>query len=445
MAIRSKELAEHYFQQAVTLEKAKREKKVQQFDEVFGLYKEAIKIDPSHAGALINLAYLYLERQPKNIDEIDDNRAFAREYYEKAAQLGHAGAQHNLRLLDMVILSDLAGDYESLADFYEKGLKDKCIPNPSEAIKMYQQAEEAYNRLIGIANTELKHLDTIQFTGLNPKFTEYKTMLLDNKEFAEIDRASLQNMQLRNSFYMEGLACEKKIAGDGKPDYASAMAAYKKAAVLGHSASQIMCNYLSCREERTKKAIALRERAIALGNTNAMLDQAYIYEQGQGNNGIPQYDKAIALYEKACELGNKIAKTKIDKLADNLLTMAKSLCLKKDQVNQEVQLEENIHILCKVMGQLAELYQQGCGSNGVAESEKAKALHDQIKSLKSLKRLRIEPDWMNKENILEQDIEPVLKRPRMDYPQSHFFPSTPLSSLRFPAGYTPSILRKPAK
>jgi TPR repeat protein len=255
MAITSKELAEGYFQQAVNLEKLSRKNGLQNFDQIFNLYEKVIQIDPNHGGAWNNLACLYLERKQNELDEIEQDRADAKVYYKRAIKLGQTEANHNLRLLNLVNVSEEIKDCEYEGRAAEDGRHNRGKLDPSGAISQYQKAEAGYDTLISHLKAEYARIQAIKPTVLNSQLSSYKKMIAYNTQLAVKRKASLQNMCDRNKFYMEGLECERMIGKDGNPDYAGAIEAYQKAENLGHVAAKIKRAYLLCSSEKIKEII----------------------------------------------------------------------------------------------------------------------------------------------------------------------------------------------
>jgi TPR repeat protein len=319
-------------------------------------YLAGLEDSAQKAEVLNTLGCFYLERKAKHEDEMEMNRERAREYFERADTLGQVDANHNLWLLNMVILSEVAEEFEYYGYRHEKGIEteDKGIPNIDKAKVMYEHALDHYNDLIGAFNAEPPRCYDVS--------EEYNKMIADNKQRAEINKQRveirLRDLDLGDKLYNAALESEKRV-GNRKPDYAraikryqmakargdkradealvrlangffekarslssdgkitEAIPVYEYAAGLGCSKSMAALGLLYETGEAAndqpdfKKAIKWYDDAIQGGSTIALINKAHLYETGEANNGVSNYPYAAALYKKAVDGGNKYAERKL--------------------------------------------------------------------------------------------------------------------------------------
>lgn len=301
------------------------------------LYEQVIKLDPTHSGAMNNLACLYLELKPEEQEEMEENRSIAKEYYEEAIKLGHIGAKRNLQLLDMVILSELAKEFQHHGDDYEKGVENKGIPDPEQAIEMYENAMDHYDAFISALDVEL---DNCSETA-----EEYKKIINDNKHNAEMNKAILQNKVLRNLLYQAALDSYNKEGPE--------------------------------RRRTNKSAIKRYDMAIKRGHSGAMFNRARLYEDGVKNKGVPEYDKAIELYDLAKEHGDQRAEKEMRRLARDLFNEARRLYT-DDEVKKAIVLYNYAAELghAEAMAALGLLYETGEANNDEPDYKKAIEWYD---------------------------------------------------------------------
>ncbi len=301
------------------------------------LYEQVIKLDPTHSGAMNNLACLYLELKSEEPEEMEENRSIAKEYYEEAIKLGHIGAKRNLQLLDMVILSELAKEFQHHGDDSEKGVENQGTPDPKQAIEMYENAMDHYDAFISALDVEL---DNCSETA-----EEYKKMIIDNKYNAERKKAILLNKVLRNLLYQAALDSYNKEGPE--------------------------------RRRTNKSAIKRYDMAVKRGHSGAMFNRAFMHEHGVGNKNVPQYDKAIELYDLAKEHGDKRAKKEMRRLERELFEEARKLYA-DDKVEKAIVLYNYAAELGHkdAMAALGLLYETGEANNDEPDYKKAIEWYD---------------------------------------------------------------------
>lgn len=266
-------------------------------------YRDALKIDPGHPGALFYLASLAYQ---------DGRSSFATQLTEELLR-GDSNDAEAWHLLGQIALKE--ENFSRANDCFKKALAIQ----PNYAMAYYSLGNTLYRQ--GDLNAGLTHLQ--RATALNPEFVDAHRLsgniFTAQHKFEEAVKSYQQAIQLNPDF---------KLAYEGiggillfQKRWDEAIAIYKKAISENAGSVQIHVGlgmaYSSKNQE--KDAIENFERAISLdplcflahfhlGNT--------LYKQGLFSKAVASYEEAVALNPQDAHLLKKLAHTLLYNMRD---------------------------------------------------------------------------------------------------------------------------------
>ncbi len=161
-----------------------------------------------------------------------------------------------------------------------------------------------------IAKFQRTHPDIIKQN--QHKFVSLATQL-DNA--LQQDPLNPNLMYNRGFLHQNGLGCKVNVD--------AAITLYKSAVAQGSAHAMNELGLLYSKSGKFPQAGAFLDRAIELGNANAMFNRAHMYRTEKNEDGVVDYDKMYKLLEYAAKLGHKqanrdkeIFKKELDKAKD---------------------------------------------------------------------------------------------------------------------------------
>ncbi|MDE6742296.1 MAG: TIR domain-containing protein [Lachnospiraceae bacterium] len=249
------------------------------YDTALECWNKVLEGDESlyNADAMRNIGNLYYFGQG-----VKQDYAQAKEWWEKAAELGDAAAMSNIGVL------------------YEFG--EGIEYDYTQAVEWYEKGAELGN------DTAMRNIGLMYATGRGIK-QDYARAIEWWEEAAAL--GNIDAMRDMGLLYENGQGVEQ--------DYAQAAEWYERAAVLGNvDAMNNIGNlyyYGQGVEQDYDQAKEWYEKAAELGNVGAMRNFGMLYENGEGV--AQDYAQAAEWYEGAAELGDVTAMYRIGLLYEN--------------------------------------------------------------------------------------------------------------------------------
>ena len=278
-------------------------------DDVLSLNLELQKQE--NAEELFNLGYNY-----EKGNGVKQDYSKAVEYYTKAANMGHAGAQCNLGNCYFYGFYNVKPDKSKAVKWYTKAANQG---NASAQFNLglfyeygygvkqdYAKAVEWYTKAANQGNASAQfYLGVFYEKGRGVKQDYSKAVEWYTKA---------ANQGYADAQYSLGYCYEN---GHGvKQDYAKAVEWYQKAANQGYANAQCNLGYCYGNGHGVKldyaKAVEYYTKAANQGNRSAQFNLGVFYENGYGVK--QNYAKAVEWYKKAAEQGDEDAKTALKRL-----------------------------------------------------------------------------------------------------------------------------------